>query len=620
MATEEARLRLALIAVVGNASRDVTATEAKQAIEAAVDLRDGDIVVKPFYLDNFLVECASQGARDRVLGASPIPCLATSLSTRPWNRLAHAEDDILLSKITVKVDGIPAHAWDLDTASKLLAPHAWIERVDPATLSKDNLSTFKVAAWTRDPHALPARKKLLVAEPEVPVMHSDPNVQRIFGNLPSYLRQKRMLAYPVDFHLRSIADFRSRSPSTSGLSSPSDDGDSGPDGNPDQSYGFRQGHRGPRLSAFPRRGGRGTGDGGNGRRRSNAGDGLGRTRPAGNGPSEPEPEQAGRHCVSADAGQQSRPAFELSKEESARPVQELRPTWILSAASHGPALTGSNTAQNDGSDDCSNGRASMADPAATAGGTEAAREDGDVSETTALLAAAPAPRILQHESTPREPSGEPHGESGSQGATGSVGCIDVGAEPGASQAALGDSDASQTADSAAQDPTEDMGQITALEDFTNSIRIKLRSPLLQPPTAVSATQHDDNRADDDAADAMDEDSVARTPLHCPRPASALTKEKAAKEDELAMGRFPKRSERLAGQKLSCVPAAKRGEVILMKKFGMLDETTFIPQTIKNAYDEVYRDKVDMKQQGAAIKDLFPGGKTTGRRAPTIMVV
>lgn len=79
-------------------------------------------------------------------------------------------------------------------------------------------------------------------------------MQLIFGSLTPYLRQKRMLAYPLEFHLKSIVDFTPRSSSMSGPSSPSDDSDSGPDGNLDWSYGFRQGAAGPQLTAFPRRG------------------------------------------------------------------------------------------------------------------------------------------------------------------------------------------------------------------------------------------------------------------------------------------------------------------------------------------------------------------------------
>ena len=106
----------------------------------------------------------------------------------------------------------------------------WVERLGEATLSKD---------WLR------------IGEPEDRVVHSDPEAQlEIFSNLPPYLRQRKVLAYPVDDFHRTCAPllrttvYGPRSPSISGPYSPPDDGDSGPDGNPDRSCGFRAAHHG----------------------------------------------------------------------------------------------------------------------------------------------------------------------------------------------------------------------------------------------------------------------------------------------------------------------------------------------------------------------------------------
>ncbi|CAN6247548.1 unnamed protein product [Urochloa humidicola] len=111
------------------------------------------------------------------------------------------------------------------------------------------MSTFKLTAWTADPFSIPRSKTLCIAKPEPRVIHSDDEMERIFANVEPYLRQKIIMRYPIHIHLRTIADFSSRTPSTSS-SSPSDDGDSGPDGNPRRSYGFRSA-TGPRLSGFP---------------------------------------------------------------------------------------------------------------------------------------------------------------------------------------------------------------------------------------------------------------------------------------------------------------------------------------------------------------------------------
>ncbi|CAO1948902.1 unnamed protein product [Urochloa humidicola] len=142
MAAEEERLRFALLAVVTNASGEFDADDAHRAL-AAVQAVTGDaFTVTPFHPEHFLVICSTADTRNRFLAASPIPLGVTSLSLLPWTRLVHANSKTLLSKVTIEIDGIPPHAWDLDTASKLLAGYCWIEQLAPATANKTDMTTF----------------------------------------------------------------------------------------------------------------------------------------------------------------------------------------------------------------------------------------------------------------------------------------------------------------------------------------------------------------------------------------------------------------------------------------------------------------------------------------------
>ena len=119
----------------------------------------------------------------------------------------NAEPISLYHKVVNEVDGVSAHAWDLDIVSKLLAPQCWIERLDEATSSKADMSTYKVTAWTLNLAFIPTAKRLLIAEAELPIVYSDTANQHIFGNVTPYLREKRVLNYLVDLHLRRIFDF-----------------------------------------------------------------------------------------------------------------------------------------------------------------------------------------------------------------------------------------------------------------------------------------------------------------------------------------------------------------------------------------------------------------------------
>ncbi|CAN6290759.1 unnamed protein product [Urochloa humidicola] len=84
MEEEETRLRFALTVRVGNASREFSVEDVAAAVSAATGLRVESFSVVPTFQESFLIICASQMARDQVLGASPIPMATTSLPVLPW--------------------------------------------------------------------------------------------------------------------------------------------------------------------------------------------------------------------------------------------------------------------------------------------------------------------------------------------------------------------------------------------------------------------------------------------------------------------------------------------------------------------------------------------------------
>ncbi|CAL5095579.1 unnamed protein product [Urochloa decumbens] len=249
MAAEETRLRLALLAQAGNASRDISASELADALLASLGVLAGEVDIKPFHPENFLLVCSSQAVRDRIFAAGRVPVRNTNMVFRTWTRLVHADSPPpMFIRVNIELDGVPPHAWSLDIASKLLAPSCWVEKLDDATANKADLSTFKLTAWTRDIASIPTSRPLEIAEPEPAIVYDDPGMQLIFGRLPPFLRQKKTLTYEVLFHIRGVADFVPHTPSPS-PSPPSSDGDSGHDGHPDRGYGESRG-QGPRLQGF----------------------------------------------------------------------------------------------------------------------------------------------------------------------------------------------------------------------------------------------------------------------------------------------------------------------------------------------------------------------------------
>jgi hypothetical protein len=164
--TAEATLRHAVVATFCGGTRDATTADVVAALVARTGMSANEFTVRPFFPEHFIVLCSSQAARDRALGASPLPLWGSSLLLCPWTRVAHADLSALYYKVSLELEGVPPHVWRADTAAKLLAPFCWIQSIDQQTSAKEDLSAYKLTAWTHDPSSIPLAIKLAVAEPD----------------------------------------------------------------------------------------------------------------------------------------------------------------------------------------------------------------------------------------------------------------------------------------------------------------------------------------------------------------------------------------------------------------------------------------------------------------------
>jgi len=240
----ETSLRFSVVAQTRCGSFDIPAEDARAAIAAAAGVRPEDLLLRHFYPENFIILCGSQEIKDQVLVVSPLPIGSTALVLRPWTKLRHAEASTLRYRVNIVLEGIPPHAWREDTAAKILTPSCWIQEIDNTTRTADDLSTFKVTAWTAHPSYIP-----LLCWPGI--SEDEPPCHLYAGGpaLPPYLREKKTLAYKVLIHIRSVADFNPRSPSPRPGGSPPSDADSSGLDDPDDGYHFSRGS-GPRIHAF----------------------------------------------------------------------------------------------------------------------------------------------------------------------------------------------------------------------------------------------------------------------------------------------------------------------------------------------------------------------------------
>ncbi|CAL5008730.1 unnamed protein product [Urochloa decumbens] len=614
MEEEEARLRFAIIAQVGNASREFSPADVSAALAEATGLNVDCYPAVPSYPDSYLIVCSTQAARDRALSASPAPLAATFLSLRPWTRLVRANSTVLYHKVGIEMDGIPEHAWDLDTASKLLARHAWIERLDPATATKSDMSTFKLTAWTADPLAIPGSKTLCIAEPELRVTYSDDDMQRIFGNLEPYLRQKRILRYPVHIHLRSIADYRSRTPSTSS-SSPSEDGDSGPDGNPRRSYGHRTG-TGPRLTGFPRREIRDADTAGAAADGAGGGTTIGGSRGAREDPSQQQPvgdqsKAATTLPTSVTAADQARGPPENSKSRCATSTGGVGATTVSTTAHHEGAeqeaateavasVMGTTSVVEDLAATCVIHAWATQTPVAfdpmlieaEAKGPAQAPKADSIAPTSqccpALSRTAPVcPPAAEACTPPGDPPAAPANaiETVTHATAPTTGVVDDPAGPTATVLAT-PIHCKDNNENHEMDQDGWMGlQGTESPDGPES-----------PPGFSRAARLADDKLLQFTSQVQ---SKIRSPL-APRPA----KTKRAAPSTCTRDSLPKRSLRLASHPLANVQSSKRAEVVLMRRFDMIPEATTPNTEGRKAYEKLYRTGVQ-GEHFDAMDDLLP---------------
>lgn len=59
------------------------------------------------------------------------------------------------------------------------------------------MSRFLLMLWTDDICRLPLENMLNIPEPELTIVHTSANMERVFGHHPTYLMRKQVLKYNV---------------------------------------------------------------------------------------------------------------------------------------------------------------------------------------------------------------------------------------------------------------------------------------------------------------------------------------------------------------------------------------------------------------------------------------
>lgn len=110
----------------------------------------------------------------------PWPLSSFTLCFRRWPRLKNASAVELPSLVNIVLSGIPAHAWELETAEHLLGEWCWVRELHADTINRRDYSAFRLKAWCTKPEFIPADMELVIVEPPAQ-FEEQPPVKRALG-------------------------------------------------------------------------------------------------------------------------------------------------------------------------------------------------------------------------------------------------------------------------------------------------------------------------------------------------------------------------------------------------------------------------------------------------------
>ncbi|CAN6276849.1 unnamed protein product [Urochloa humidicola] len=121
----------------------------------------------------------------------------------PWGRHVGASDGNLPYRSRVCLEGVPAHARQIDAVLHLLPKRSFVEEIDYTREKEDEMGCFVLWIWCKDPDALAVQGSLEIQQPEV-------LLEEYYGGTPvNFVRSEALavLKYDVLIHLDRVEDY-----------------------------------------------------------------------------------------------------------------------------------------------------------------------------------------------------------------------------------------------------------------------------------------------------------------------------------------------------------------------------------------------------------------------------
>ncbi|KAJ1258468.1 hypothetical protein BS78_10G077600 [Paspalum vaginatum] len=145
--------------------RDVE--EVKELLLRAFGIIGRRVSVHRAYYTKFLVYFESKADKARVEQRGYIRMGSNHLTFEPWDFGTYGGPDPFPYHCTFSLEGLPEHAWHVYYAQLILGDVGVVHCLEENTKKGNNLNVFKFSAWVKDPHKIPIKCFLSIADPSV---------------------------------------------------------------------------------------------------------------------------------------------------------------------------------------------------------------------------------------------------------------------------------------------------------------------------------------------------------------------------------------------------------------------------------------------------------------------
>lgn len=162
----EQELQKVVVVLVGRNRPTVDPEAAAAVLRATFNVDENAFSIRRFSPGDFLVLCATPALKQQMVDAAWADGALFSLLLKPWNRQLQATSRRAPFRLELELGGIPGQAWDRRAADTLFAASGWVESVHPSTISRSDMSSFRLTLWSFHPELLPDEHLLSIPEPD----------------------------------------------------------------------------------------------------------------------------------------------------------------------------------------------------------------------------------------------------------------------------------------------------------------------------------------------------------------------------------------------------------------------------------------------------------------------